>query len=623
MKPRTATLPSTKSAVLLAALLAVGLPSALAQEQPSPDPDVIPIEEVTRGQRGYGLSVFAGTTPERFDVEVIGVMRNVYPGMSFILARLSGQDLERDGVVRGMSGSPVYLDDRLAGAVAFSWDFASDAIAGITPIADMRALHFLPAGGARSRPAAELGSPLSLLRLADPIDDPKRAAEELRSHLGALGQGAASLVSGASSSVAFVASGFEARSRSFLGLALGELATGGAAADALEVPEIRPGASVAGVLIGGDLKLAASGTVTDRTGEEVVAFGHPVLALGPVKIPMAVAEVLTVVSSDLSSFKLTNVGPVIGAFDEDRLPGMRGRLGAVAPTTPVRISVAGSAGGLVGDPAKDRGERAYQLQVADVPLMRPSLLAVATLQTVDAFSYAGGDQSLDLAATFRFAGYDDVEVRQSFDGSGAALNAAIYLLQLVGFFELNPWVDLDTSEVDIALTQGPETRTLSVLGAHAERRQVRPGETVEILLDLRSHRGQRTQRRVPVVVPADAAPGPLYLFVGDGSSVDAAALQLEPFEPASFEESLDLLASFHARHEIGVLSVRPARGLVVDGRSLPDLPESMRALWQGSASATAKALPLAIVHRQFVTSDLPLEGLERVDLEVLPSREHR
>ncbi|HUP24628.1 MAG TPA: SpoIVB peptidase S55 domain-containing protein [Thermoanaerobaculia bacterium] len=600
--------------LLLVLLLWAGAGVSAAQTAPV-DPEVIGIEEVVRGQRGYGLSVFAGSEPERFEVEVIGVMQNVYPGMSFILARLSGQDLERSGVVRGMSGSPVYIEGRLAGAVAFSWDFAKDAIAGITPIADMHALQDLPAGGTRSRPASELGSPRSLIQLAKPMADSARAEEELRAHLEVLGQGTASAMTGASSALAFVSSGFEPRSQSLLRLVLGEVASAGTTVDTLEPHEIGPGASVAGVLIGGDLKLAASGTLTDRSGDQVVAFGHPVLSLGPVKIPMAVAEVLTVVASDLSSFKLTNVGAVVGAFDEDRLPGMRGRLGAIAPTTPVRISVTGAAGVL----AKEPGQRAYHLEVADVPLMRPALLAVATLQTVDAFSYASGDQSLDLAATFRFAGYDDVVVRQSFDGSGAAISAALYLLQLVGFFELNPWVDVETSGVDIELAQGPEIRTLSLLGAHAERRAVRAGDTVDVLLDLRSHRGQRTQRRVPVLVPADAAPGPLYLFVGDGSSVDAAALQIEPFEPKSFEESLRLLGSFHSRDSLGVLSVRPARGLVVDGRALPDLPDSMRSLWQGRGALATKPLALSIVSREFVASDLPLEGLERVDLEVLPA----
>ena len=130
---------------LMASMLGACATVAAVAQGPTPQP-IIPLDEIARGQSGYGVSVFAGTEPERFEVEVVGVLRDLSPGVSFILARLQGRDLDRTGVIGGMSGSPVYLDGRLAGAVAFSWSFASDALAGITPISEMRRLSTLAVG---------------------------------------------------------------------------------------------------------------------------------------------------------------------------------------------------------------------------------------------------------------------------------------------------------------------------------------------------------------------------------------------------------------------------------------------------------------------------------------------
>ena len=562
-----------------------------------------PIDEIERGQRGYGISVFAGTAPERFDVEVVGVLRDLNPGVSFVLARFQGQGLEKTGVIGGMSGSPVFIDDRLVGAVAFSWSFASEALAGITPIEQMRRLLELPVGTPDGQAAAApLGGLGTLRQLLSREPRRQLLAEELHRLAPKLG-------AGYRPSAVFGIGGFDGQARELLAGALeplGPLAPVGRTEDGASLPPLEPGSAVAGILVGGDLELAVSGTVTEVDGDEVLAFGHSFLGTGPMRLPMAKAEVVTVVPSRLSSFKLTNVGPVVGAFDQDRLAGLRGRLGLHAPTTPVRIRIRGTT------------SRDYRIEVADIPAMRPSLVAVSALQTLEAASRSAGAQGVDLAMRFELAGYEPLEVRQTFDGSGAAIDAAIYLLQLVGFLELNSWVDAEVESIDLEFTQSARPRAATLVSAHPARRQVRPGQTVDLFLTLRDYRGERFQHTLSVQIPAQAKKGPFYYFVGDGMSVDATRLRIEPFVPRDFEEALELLGSYHSRDDLVALGVTgPVRGLVVSGRSLPNLPASVRSIHGVARGSQDKALALQVVEEVVERFDRPIDGLVRVDLVVL------
>ena len=257
------------------------------------DEGLFPLEEVRPGLTGYGLSVFEGGIPERFEVEVLGVWRNTQPSTSFILARLEGRGLETSGVIAGMSGSPVYVDDRLLGAVSFSWLFANEAVAGITPIEQMRRLSSVApsttsaAAGSRSRDLRDLvtGS-LTWQDVLEPLTGLQRTGLE-------------SAVSG----VQWSTVGFGSATLGPLAEALGRLAPAGQSSDT-EGLDLVAGSSVSGVLVDGDLRLAATGTVTERRGDEILAFGHPFLGVGPLSVPMATSEVITVLSNQMSSFKI-------------------------------------------------------------------------------------------------------------------------------------------------------------------------------------------------------------------------------------------------------------------------------------------------------------------------------
>jgi hypothetical protein len=571
---------------LCAALCAA---SAASAQERSP---VFGLDEVERGIRGYGLSVFSGTVPERFEVEVIGVVRNLHPETSFILARLTGHDLERSGVVAGMSGSPVYLDDRLAGAVAFSWSYSQDAIAGITPIAAMRDLANLPTSAPVTPPPTVEVAQLLTGQLPEDLLDRHLEMMLPRSILGTHAQ------------LQFGTTGFGDASRDLLERVLGPVAPAGSSPD-LEA-ELEGGSAVAGVLIGGDFELAVTGTVTERDGDELTAFGHAYLGLGPINIPMATAEVLTVISSRASSFKLANVGPVVGAFEEDRLVGMLGRVGATAPTIPLTIHVG-------GEPERD-----YELQVARIPLSTPMLSAVAVLEAMDAARHQGGDQDIEMKLRVQLAGHAPLELAQHFSGNSAAVSSALYVLSTMSFLMHDPTEEVDIESVEVDLRQQPSPRTVTLVGAHASQRNVRAGDTLQLHLDLRHYRGEAFRRSIDVTIPDDLAPGPYFLFAGDGAAVDTARLEIEPWEPKDLSGSLAMLRSFHHPGDLVLMGAVRSRGLLVEGRTMPSLPGSIRSIWSAAGPLAAKGLGLSVHDQRTVALDFPLDGAARIDLRVLP-----
>ncbi|HUF78153.1 MAG TPA: SpoIVB peptidase S55 domain-containing protein, partial [Thermoanaerobaculia bacterium] len=572
--------------------------------RPVPEPGLrvptLPIEQVERGQTGHGLTVFSGTEPERFEVEVIGVLRNPDPRASYVLARLSGHGLDQSGVISGMSGSPVFIDDRLVGAVAFAWPFAKEAIAGITPIDAMRSIAELPSGLLRE-PLPMVGGPR--VEIADLLSGqlPEDYLEETMAALAPRSHGAAA---GAAAAIGWMTSGFGEGALSVLARSLGMAAAGGRTDGPLA--ELRPGAPVAAVLVDGDLQLAATGTVTERTGSEVLAFGHSFLGLGPLSLPMASSEVLTVLPSNYSSFKISNLGPVVGAFEQDSQAGVRGRIGAVAPMIPYTLRIQGLR------------DQEFRMRLAALPQLVPALIAASTIGGLDSATFSNGPQGIDLEATFRLGGgWGELPVRQSFDGPNAANEAAGHLVAYSAFLTGTALARVEITGLDVTLTQSASPRTVALVGGHAEQTVVRPGDRVRLNLELKNYQGESFRRAVEVSVREDLPAGPLILLVGDGESADAARLALQPTEPKSFAQALALLRTFHSKRELLVLQVFGGSGVSVAGSALPRLPGSIRSIWQAAgASGTAKPLAVAVEEVAVESLGFPAEGIVRIDLEV-------
>lgn len=592
------------------ALVCLGLAAIPGAAQPvAPAPAAtISVDEVERGQRGYGLSVFTGTEPERFEVEVLGVIRNLNPGVSYILARLTGQGLETSGVISGMSGSPVFFDGKLAGAVAFGWGFSREAIAGITPIEEMRRLSRganelggteRAAGGAPLGPEVPAVDFTALATSRFPPDLLERELAKLRPALAA----------GATSAVQWAASGFGVESSALLSRALGTVAMAGKAQPGVGEAALRPGQMVGAVLMDGDLRLAATGTVTDRIGDEILVFGHAFLGSGPSTLPLATAEVITVVDSLNSSFKLSNYGAIVGAFTEDRRAGLAGRIGAEAPMIPLAVRVLGE------------NPRSFQLKVAEIDQFTAALLATGLIGCLESTAWRAGDQAIDLEATFRVRGQGPVTVRQSFDGPAAGTDSATYLLTTAAYLVDGPLAKGRLDGVDVTLTQDATPRNASLIAVTPERVVLRPGERARLHLAFQAYRGEPFERDLDFRLPPDLPAGRLTLLVGDGGSIDGARQTLEPVEPRTYAQAVELLRTLHSRRQIGVLAVLPERGVAVGGQPMARLPGSVRTLLSASAPGGATHLRSAIVAEAFEPAERPFVGLLRLDLTVERSGE--
>jgi hypothetical protein len=370
------------------------------------------------------------------------------------------------------------------------------------------------------------------------------------------------------------------------------------------LPDLVRGGPVAAVLVTGDLRLAASGTVTELHDGEVLAFGHSFLGMGPVSVPMAKSEVVMVMPSAYSSFKISNMGEIIGAFEQDQLSGIRGTVGAEAPMVPLTLEI----GGL--------RERRYEMRLAAVPQLMPALVAAALIGSLETTSYANGPQGIDVTATFRLKDWDDLTVRQSFDGASAGAEASSYLVGMASYLSGNDLERVVIEGIDVQVEQTARPHGATLVSAHAERTLVRPGETVRLHLALRGFEGHTFRRTVEVPIAEDLPAGRLTLLVGDGASADAARLQLVPTSPVSFPQALSQLRSYHSRQELVVLQVFRDAGLATGGSALPRLPGSIRAIWDASASGGAQELRLAVVESVAETLSFPLEGLVRIDLQV-------
>jgi hypothetical protein len=597
---------------LPAAAQSPAVPSATAQS--STTAGTIGFAELQRGQKGVGYSVFHGQSPQPFDVEVLGVLRGTQMGTDFLVARLGGQGLEKSGVVGGMSGSPVYFDGKLAGAVAFSYLFGVEPIAGITPIG---AMHRIPtqhrvdvAAGGRPSPRGGFGAaPLPLAELVARRFDRARfddwlallkpaASEAGHSSLtwsaAGFGQRGLEILRGMLPTLRPMASGSGAGGRDDAGLGGGDLGDG----------DLQPGDAVAMVMVRGDLTLAGFGTVTDRQGDQVVAFGHPAYALGPINLPMAESEVITVFPSVADSFKMCNLGRLAGTFVEDRQAGLRGVVGPVAPMTPLHIGLR----------LAETGERRdFRLEVASEPVLRPLMVTLGVMGALTHGDRVRGFQSVDMVARLDLGRHGQLAIDQNFDGDQAAMEALIHLSEFARYLEFNELEQIDLRGVDVEFVVHELPRQLRVLDAWPDRRRVEPGETLGVTVELQSWRGVKERRRYEAKIPADAGNGRYYLLVGDGISADAARYEVQKRQPQTLPAILDQLRELHPRRELHLLGLAGSRGLVVEGASLPDLPPSARAVLAPDAAMT---LEWRFANEQVFELETPLEGMVRIDLEV-------
>jgi hypothetical protein len=564
--------------VLLAAANFAVAQKTSAPSQLSNAPALFQLEDLRPGMKGVARTVFSGTETQEFGVEILGVLPG-FPGprQSAIIARLSGSNVDRTGVFAGMSGSPVYIDGKIVGAIAFSFPFSKEPIAGITPIKQMIDLFNK---GSEENPRPKEPRPVSFAQLASvdwkpnlpkpaisgaPLLAPVSAGSPL---LPLLGQQMMPIAT------PLVFGGITQESLSMFApqlLANGLLPVSGVGGAAAITPlaEVNantfpPGSSISVQLVRGDYSLAAAGTVTMRDGNRIYAFGHPFLSLGASDMPMTESSVVTVIPNANNSFKLAVPGRMVGSISQDRASGIFGLLGQAPKMIPVKINLHTS---------RDRTET-YSYEVATDSFLTPLLLNITLFNTITSSERALGDSTITVQGEIRIKGQEPIKVDRRFSANNSPIMAAgsiaapVSALLTSGFDD----VTLDGITLDISSSETKYAGTLERITL--DRTEVRRGEKVEVQAFVRTESGKQFVQRIPLEIPNDAALGQLLVFVGDGNALQEGSAA-KAFVPQDLSQLVRAINTVKKSDRLYVKLFRITNGAVIGTSELPNLPPSV------------------------------------------------
>jgi hypothetical protein len=562
-------------AVVVALLLslAAGLP---AQSK------VFPVDELRPGMVGVGRTVFEGDRLDEFKVHIIGVLRNVIgPRRDLILARLEGGPLANAGVIAGMSGSPVYIDGRLVGAVSYSLgQFSKEPIAGITPIAEMTADATLPAVR-RQVARADLPMPLtpesfqaslrSAFAWARPFAENPADVQVLGDVSAGIGTMlrpiATPLTLGGfdASVISPVASVF--RDQGFVPVMAGS-AQITQAARAVSAPALRPGDPIGVALMSGDLELGATGTVTEVDGNRVYAFGHPFYGLGPTQFPMTRAYVHTILPSLQSSMKIASTGEVVGTVSQDRATTIAGTLGAGPAMIPIKLTVTNTERGL---------KKTFNMAMVNDELFTPLLAYLSILNTLTSYERQNGVGTYALRGSASIKNHGEITFEDLFTGDQPSAGAAASVVAPINFLLRNSFegVEFEGLNLEIDASEQPRSATLERVWIDGTR--TKPGTTVDLKVLLRTYRGEEITKSVAVQIPANAR-GSVSIMVADATRLsqwEARELQVQPLQTRGVPQMIRLLNDARKNNRLYVRLVTRDGGAVVRGESLAALPPSV------------------------------------------------
>jgi hypothetical protein len=583
-----------KAVRLLCGLLAAAALAAQTQ--------YLPLKDIRAGMKGVGKTVFAGTRIDEFQVEVLGVLENIGPRQSLILARLSGGPLEETGVLQGMSGSPVYIGGKLVGAVAMAFAFAKAPICAIRPFEEMLRVEPAPA-----RPIARLEAWNGELPARLPPREDVLAA----------GQRMVDIATPVSFG-GFTRNAIEHFAPQLRALGLEPLqGMSGGGPRAIEMGDtarLEPGAMISVQLLSGDLSVGADGTLTAIEGRRVYAFGHRFLAAGTTDMPFARSEVLTLLPNLSASFKISAPREWMGTITEDRGTAIAGELGREAATVPVSIAVHEHGG---ADRTFD-----YRLRMVNDSVISPFLLQMAVFSAVDATERSTGAASLGIAGTVEFeGGVKPLHLSNMYSGDTsqaalAALGTAVPVAYAMG----SGFEALRVKSVTLSIDSFTGKRQVQIDQLWASPREVRPGEPLEVTVLLSGDNGLELVRKLSYRVPVGALPGPLQLTVADASTINLTEYrQLVMSQPKSVTQLLTFLNGLRVNTK-GYLRVwRAETAYDVAGETLPDPPPSA-ALILARTQASVSALPALanskLAEMAFDGGDMVVSGSRTIQVEV-------
>ena len=558
--------------------------------------------------RGTGRTVFSGNKIEEFQVEILGVLDNIGPKESLILGRLSGGPLEHTGVMQGMSGSPVYIDGKLVGAVAMAFPFAKDPIAGIRPIEAM------VRAGAASGPVSPPPPPAQRAALAPAERDLTR----FFSRPVAVSSGEARLVDIATplSFGGFSRATLDAFAPQLRALGLEPrqgVTNGGKLEPAMGNPaDIKPGSMISVALMSGDLTVGADGTVTHVDGSHVYAFGHRFLDVGATALPFARADVLTLLANTNTSFKISTAREWMGTIDQDRNTAIAGELGRRAPMVPVSINLSRAGKPLDG----------YQMQMVNDALLSPLLLQMAVFSAIDETERTVGASTIRITGEIEFQNAPaPLRVNNLYaSDNGSAMMVSLSAAVPMAFAMQSGFDGLKLKKITLNLEAFDQKKQLAIDGITVSRREVHAGDKVQLNVALVGDNGLETTRTVDYQVPIGAEPGILYFTVSDATNANLADFrQVLTATPRSPGQVLTTVNALHPNTRAYVRVWRADPAFQLEGADLPDPPASVALIFAGQQSISAgitQTRNSKIETMEVDAGDMVVTGSKTVQVEI-------
>jgi SpoIVB peptidase S55 len=580
------------------------LPAALACAAAlSAQPALFPLKDVRAGMHGVGRTVFSGGRIEEFQVDILGVLDNMGPKESIILAKLSGGPLQETGVMQGMSGSPVYIDGKLLGAVALGFAYSKEPIAGIRPIEDMirpavtraaAVAHRTPVALAEAdftrgipRPQAASAGGAQMTDIATPLSFggfTRATLDAFAPQLRALGLEPRQGMS----------------SSGKLGAAMGNPA------------DVKPGAMISVELLAGDYNVGADGTVTHIDGNHVYAFGHRFLDLGVTSMPFALSDVITLVPNTNTSFKLSAPREWMGSINLDGNNAISGEFGKRANTVPVSFEVTRA-----GKPIET-----YNMQMIDDPLLSPLLAQMAVFSTIDATERSVGAATLRVTGELQFQnGAPPVRIQSIYaSDNGSAMQASIATAFPVAYVMQSGFDALRLKAINLHIEAFDQKKELSIDSVSLGRRDVRAGEKVRLNIGLVGPDGAETARQVEYQVPIGAEPGVLYFTVSDANTANLTDFrQILGATPRTTAQLISNLNNLKPNNRAYVRVWRTDPAFQLEGADLPDPPPSAALILSASQSSfagIAQTRNSKIAEMVIDAGDAMISGSKTIQVEI-------
>ena len=603
---------------MLAALaVLVGIAAAV----PSGQTSVMTVDEVRPGMVGIGRTVFEGTKVEEFKVHILGVLQNIIgPRRSLVLARLEGGPLEKTGVIAGMSGSPVYIDGRMLGAVSYSLgQFSKEAIAGITPIGEMIDATAMPAAAPGSRPVAMSWpmAPQDLIAIwkrdlgrARPFSEDVSQAlvhgdPSLSPSLATMLQPIATplvMTGFATDVLAPMTPAFTER-----GLLPVSSPTTGQPTMGSSSPSrsLQPGDAMGVALMTGDFVLGATGTVTAIDGDRVYGFGHPMYNLGPTQFPLTRADVQVVLPSLLASSKIASFGEIVGTLQQDRATAVAGRLGKGPAMIPVSITL-----------NSDRTpSRTFNLSVVKDVTFTPLLTYLSIANVLTSYERGAGPSSFTIKGTATIRSHGDIAFEDIFTGDQPVGAASAYVAAPMTFLLKNASEPVDVEKLTLTIDATEQSRTARIERVWLDTDRPRAGREAMVKVLLRTFNGEEIVKSIPIQIPANAT-GSLQLLVADASRLSSEDRRQS--RGAETQPVAQLIRSFNKARRSNRLYVRLSAsddGAVVNGEALTSLPPSVLAVLESDRnSGTYSPLRSATRGEWEVAVELAVTGSRQLTL---------